>query len=109
MTQPASQSLAKLLSSHDAEQRRIIDAAIEDLIGHERFAHFISEVISLRELSLSSLEEIEVIKNERATLCAIAEAAAFKKLIDIYTDKRAQFLARVAQEREREAEAAMEP
>lgn len=92
--------LSSFLARHEQDQRRQIDAAIDSLIADERFALFMLEVASLREMSLDSLSEVEIIKSERATLCAISEASAFKKIIDIYADKRAQLMAK------REAEAA---
>ena len=101
--------LTAYLAQFELEQRRRIDASLDALITDTRFADFMLEVASLREMSLDSLSEVEVIKSDRATLCAISEASAFKKLLNIYEDKKNALMAKAElekQRREEEAEAA---
>ena len=66
----------------------------------ERFADFMLAVADLRESALDSLDELEIIKSERATMAVVSQASAFKKIISIYEDKRRTMLAQQARERE---------
>lgn len=88
------------LQRYELDQRQKIDASMSSLVLDERFADFMMEVASLRESALDSLNEVEIIKSDRATLAVISEASAFKKILNIYEDKRAEMLARQARERE---------
>lgn len=92
---------------YELDQRQKIDASLSSLVGDERFADFMMEVSSLRDAALEALNELEIIKSERATLATISEAAAYKRILNIYEDKRAELLAKLAREREqRDAELA---
>lgn len=88
------------LQRHELDQRKKIDASIEALAGDTRFADFMEEIAGLREAALDATNELEIIKSERATLACIAEATAYKRILNIYEDKRAELLARMDRERE---------
>ncbi len=94
------------LQRHELDQRRKIDASMEALVGDTRFADFMEEVGSLREAALDATNELEIIKSERATLACIAEATAYKRILNIYEDKRAAFIAKAELAREQREQSA---
>ena len=103
---PKIRTASQLLRQNDLETRKRIDASISALVADERFVDFMAEIASLREMALESLEEVEIIKSERATMAVICQASAFKKIYSIYEDKRSELQARMQMENEQRQAAA---
>ncbi len=109
MAKRVPKTASQILRQNDLETRRRIEVSISELVMDSRFVDFMQEIGSLREMSLETLEEVEIIKSERATLAVVSQASALKKIYNIYEDKRSEMMARAQLEKEqRDAQAALE-